>query len=280
MFERLLTILVTVPVIVLCTYLGGESFMLTVATIAFFSLNEFYFLMEKMGTRPFVIGGQILSIFFIFLAFSATFNQSTLPFYPSSFIKAFWNSPGPAVVTTLLIILLVYELFKLKIFFEKSTFFSTIRGSFYTGWLLSYLILIRNFTTPRFTFFLIATIWANDMLAYLIGTYIGRARHKLWGVISPKKTWEGAVGGLVGALLSAGFFATIFQMGATHAFILGTLISLTAQISDLIESFYKRKAGVKDSGNLLPGHGGILDRVDSFILTTPVVYYYLLIFGL
>lgn len=263
--ERILTIIITVPVIIYCIYVGGASFLLLVTATTFFSLNEFYSLAEKFGAKPFIIGGQSLALFFIFLAFSQIFTL-------------LWTSLLACFLTFFFIFFFVGELFGGKLFGEKSSLWITLRGSVYTGWFLSYLIVLRNFTSSRLTFFLIATIWAYDTAAYLVGTFLGR--HKLWPQVSPKKTWEGVGGGFGGAAFSAYIFGQIFQMPFIHTLILAVLISLTAQIGDLMESFLKRKANVKNSSNLIPGHGGVLDRIDSFILTAPIVYYYFLWFSI
>lgn len=266
MGPRLLTIFIMVPLIIYGTYVGGVSFLLLVTGLAFFSLNEYYSLFAKIGRRPLIIEGQALSVFFIFLA-------------SSQIIILFWTSLLTSIFTFFCIFFFIFEIFLGRLFLEKSNILATIRGSIYTGWFLSYLILIRNFTTSRLTFFLIATVWANDTAAYLIGTFIGRGQHQLAPFISPKKTWEGALGGFLGAVATAYLFGGIFQIPFIHTLILALIISATAQIGDLVESFLKRKAGVKNSSEILPGHGGILDRLDSFILSAPIFYYYCLWFG-
>jgi phosphatidate cytidylyltransferase len=129
------------------------------------------------------------------------------------------------------------------------------------------------------------TTFANDTGAYFIGR--ARGKRKLAPTISPSKTWEGAVGGLICAILAATVIAMIIrlisvELGAPFAFAywqvitLGFLVGLFAQLGDLVESLLKRNMGVKESGNLLPGHGGVLDRFDSLIFVGAVVYYYVL----
>lgn len=121
-------------------------------------------------------------------------------------------------------------------------------------------------------------IWVNDTFAYLVGKSIGR--HKLFPSISPKKTIEGAVGGFVFALASSYFLAkyeTNISLG--QWLILATVIVITGSLGDLIESKFKRAAGVKDSGAILPGHGGMLDRLDSLVFAAPFAYLTLIIFS-
>ncbi len=130
---------------------------------------------------------------------------------------------------------------------------------------------------PRLLLFPLAITWAADTTAYFVGRAIGK--HPLAPHISPKKTWEGSIGGIVGSLLigyAASFFLTI---PLVHLLAMALLGNVAGQMGDLLESAYKRSAGVKDSGSLLPGHGGVLDRIDALILCVPVVWYYMVLVG-
>jgi len=150
-------------------------------------------------------------------------------------------------------------------------------GVFYVAWLLGHLIRVRQLADGAFLiFFLFLVTWANDTAAYYVGTFLGR--HQMAPRLSPKKTWEGAVGGLVGSVAAAFACRAWFldSLSAADAAALGLLAGVAAPLGDLCESVLKRSAGVKDSGGIIPGHGGVLDRVDSLIFTTPVLYYYLL----
>jgi phosphatidate cytidylyltransferase len=130
---------------------------------------------------------------------------------------------------------------------------------------------------PRLLLFPLAITWAADTTAYFVGRSVGK--HPLALHISPKKTWEGSIGGIVGSLLigyAASFYLTI---PLVHLLAMAFLGNVAGQIGDLVESAYKRSAGVKDSGSLLPGHGGVLDRIDALILCVPVVWYYMVLVG-
>ncbi len=130
---------------------------------------------------------------------------------------------------------------------------------------------------PRLLLFPLAITWAADTTAYFVGRAMGK--HPLAPHISPKKTWEGSIGGIVGSLLigyAASFFLTI---PLVHLLAMAFLGNVAGQMGDLLESAYKRSAGVKDSGSLLPGHGGVLDRIDALILCVPVVWYYMILVG-
>jgi phosphatidate cytidylyltransferase len=125
---------------------------------------------------------------------------------------------------------------------------------------------------------LVLTVWSFDTFAYLSGRTFKRGR--FLNHISPNKTWSGVIGGTVAAIIVAGALATAAGQWLPGGLILGLLVAIAGQSGDVAESMLKRTAGVKDSGNLIPGHGGILDRVDSFLFAAPVVYGYLLVLAL
>jgi phosphatidate cytidylyltransferase len=118
-------------------------------------------------------------------------------------------------------------------------------------------------------------IWAADTLAYVAGRALGK--HKLAPSISPKKTWEGFIGGIVGAVLVgvALKYTWLGYLAWPHVIVLALIGGIVGPLGDLAESGFKRSVGVKDSGNVLPGHGGLLDRFDALILTAPLYYLYL-----
>jgi phosphatidate cytidylyltransferase len=138
---------------------------------------------------------------------------------------------------------------------------------------LSYLIRI-HIIKPMGLLFILVLVWAGDTAAFFVGRVMGK--HLLAPVISPKKTWEGAVANVVGSLLAGAVFY-MWQperIALVHFINVAILVSVTGQIGDLFESAWKRGAGVKDSGGLLPGHGGILDRIDALLLAAPAVWWY------
>ena len=154
----------------------------------------------------------------------------------------------------------------------------SIFGMLFIGWNLSHLILLRLLPAGQsYILFLCAVVWVGDSAAMYVGKSLGR--YKMAPAISPGKTWEGSVGGAVGGILtavwSAGFWLP--HLVLWQCVMLGLCISLAAQMSDLGESMLKRYAGVKDSSGLIPGHGGILDRIDSMLFAAPTLVYALLL---
>jgi phosphatidate cytidylyltransferase len=128
---------------------------------------------------------------------------------------------------------------------------------------------------PKLLLFALVITWAGDTAAYFVGRAIGK--HPLAPHISPKKTWEGSVGSMVGSLIVAWAFSFWIRIPIGHLMVMAAIGNVAGQMGDLLESAYKRSAGVKDSGGLLPGHGGVLDRIDALILCIPVIWYYVVL---
>lgn len=155
---------------------------------------------------------------------------------------------------------------------------TTVLGMIYCGWFPLHLIFLRNLSNERFSdglgfvIMMFSAVLLTDIGCYYAGRHLGK--HKLAPVVSPNKTIEGSIGGgicaIIGCIVIGYFIGLEWYMSA----IVGILCTIFAQIGDLCESLIKRDAGVKDSGHSLPGHGGFLDRTDSFIFTIPVMYYF------
>ena len=171
------------------------------------------------------------------------------------------------------------------LFTDKKKDFTTLQkflvGLFYIGGGCIFLTMIP-YKENEFAEFLImgifVLIWVNDSFAYLVGKSIGRT--KLYKAVSPKKTWEGTFGGFIFALVAAYFIAQYeTNISLAQWMILTTVVVIAGNLGDLIESKFKRSAGVKDSGAILPGHGGMLDRLDSLVFAAPFAYLTLNIFS-
>jgi phosphatidate cytidylyltransferase len=157
---------------------------------------------------------------------------------------------------------------------------NTLLAILYIGWLLGYGILLH--TSPfgdALVVFLVGVTWIGETSAYLVGSAIGR--HKLAPVISPKKTLEGAGAQVVASVISAALLGAwlLPQCGMATVIASGALLGVVGQVGDLAESIIKRSVGTKDTGGLIPGHGGVLDRIDSLLFNLPAFYYFTLLVG-
>ena len=160
-----------------------------------------------------------------------------------------------------ILLVCLYEMYKLRK--GKTKILSFL-------YVLSPLLLIHLIPTNLVLLMLILT-WTFDTFAYIVGVRFGK--HKIIPTVSPNKSWEGFAGGFIFTVIAAYLTVNYFsKIELNHIIAISLLTPFTATIGDFIESYYKRKAEVKDSGNLIPGHGGILDRMDAFMITIPAIY--------
>lgn len=267
LLPRALTALIGLPLLIAAIYFGSFPFFFVILGIILLGLREFYFLAESggYGTYPWIglVGGGLLTLSIYFNGVS--FGQLTD------------NQLTSAFIGMMLIVIVTRSLWRGPADTSLSEWSVTLMGLFYVAWSLSHLLLLRDLRPQGLpaTFLLFTMIWVEDVTAYMVGVRFGRRR--IAEAISPRKTWEGTLAGLGGAVLAAiAFQQTVLrtQLRVPEAIILALGTGILAFLSDLGESLLKRGAGVKDSSLLLPGHGGILDRFDSFILTAPFFYYY------
>ena len=191
------------------------------------------------------------------------------------------------VISSYFIFVFIYvfaeSIFRGKVAGELLAATLKLTGILTIGWVLGYhLILLRNAEPigASLIYLLAGTIWCSDTGAYLVGRAFGR--HKLGTPVSPRKTIEGTIGGLVIGTLTSVALRTLLlteTLSWGDAIFIGLLLSVLGQLGDLSASLMKRTAGVKDSGQVIPGHGGFIDRCDSLIFSTPVLYYYLELTG-
>lgn len=265
--SRLATAVVLLPILYFLIWVLPPLFFFFFAAIVILRVQyEFYLLFFRhRETVPIAIG---LGLGFL-LAFS---------FYRADL---FWGGrSGPAALIFLLLLLLLLILFVFRDI--KTTLVDSavlFLGVVYISGFLSHLILLRQM--PRgsaLILFLLLLIWSGDAAAYYVGKSMGR--HHLYPQVSPNKTIEGAVGGLVGSflatLLAQQTFLPIFT--GADLILVPLLVGAMGQLGDLTESMMKRSAGVKDSSALIPAHGGLFDKLDSVAFAAPVFYYYLLWF--
>ena len=271
LFKRSLTAIIGAPILLYIIFIGKEIFACSILILALIAWHE----LVKMLNNRFIKAWQELGVISITaLTLSAYLGNSEY---------------------TLAIILLTILIAFVKLIFFNSTFSIvecciTITSILYIGITFSHLILLRLImpnefiATPLgnisaglfyFTLPLIGT-WINDIAAYFVGSAIGK--NKLCPQISPNKSVEGAIGGILVSIAAVVLIGISCGISPRHLIIIGILTSLFAILGDLVESALKRFCEAKDSGSILPGHGGILDRFDALMFSVPVVYYYIKFF--
>jgi len=268
LLPRILTAVVGVPLILAAIHLGGLVYMAFVAGVILLCLYE-YGLVLRAGKKP--VHRFSLLLFGILMGAVAILGRAELPSLelPDHFY--------PFAISITIFGVLFIEVLTPNRSWERAA--NTFIGVFLIPWSLAHLINIRDIPQngEYLTLFMMITVWVCDSGAYFTGRFLGR--HKLNKEVSPKKTWEGAIGGTLlavgGAVLMQHLFLPTF-LTVMQAVWLGLMIAVIGQVSDLTESIIKRSTGVKDSSNLLPGHGGFLDRFDSYLLLAPVFYYVVL----
>jgi phosphatidate cytidylyltransferase len=267
LLPRFLTALVGAPLFLAALFFGGLPLFFVVLGIVWLGVREFYTLAEETGYPCYSIFGQIVAILWLASIFV---NGGSIG-------VSIDNLGTPAVLTLIFIALIARSILRKPSETSLSEWSVTFFGLFYVAWSLSHLLLLRDLRPNGMgiVFFLVSIIWTADTLAYLVGVRFGKRR--IAEAVSPKKSWEGTLAGLMGAaLVGLVFQSTLLRLvlNPLEAVLLSIGTAVVALISDLGESLLKRGAGVKDSSLLLPGHGGILDRFDSFILAAPFFYYY------
>ena len=249
-------------VLLLAIIIGGE--------------REFYRMASKAGYQPQKLMGYIAGITILVISFSCmqllVSDQDTT------------KELGLALILILYIMLLLPIMFVSELFRKSNTPIAnigvTLMGIVYVAMPMSLMLFIpimlgRGEWNPWAVLFYIFIIWANDVFAYLFGITLGK--HRLFERVSPKKSWEGFIGGLLGAM-AMGYIASV-ATGGNHIEWIGMALiaAITGVLGDLVESLFKRSVDIKDSGRILPGHGGWLDRFDALLLSVPFVFIYLIL---
>ena len=279
---RAITAAVFVVVLLAGICLNFISFSALFFIVSIWGLIEFYQLSEKLGAKPYkTIGIMLGALMFLY---SIVSNTNAVLFLPLEAVFPF-------------ILVFIFMVFIIALFDKKPNVIInityTITGILYTVvpfmLLLNITCLDRAYTFNNVTNLwyndcapynfhyvlgMILLIWASDVGAYLVGSLIGK--NKLFERISPGKTWEGTIGAFILNIGCAFIIAHLFpELALKHWIVISILVSVFGTLGDLVESMFKRQAGIKDSGKIMPGHGGILDRFDSLIFVSPFVYAYL-----
>ena len=269
--KRAITVLWGIPLITAVSWFGEPWFTIFIAIWGLLAAFEFYRLVAASKVPPLTYFGLIWILLFI-LSRNSGLLSIIEPHFDLDLLM-------PLLLTSAVLLPLIWLLLPAQ---KEKTFTSwawTIAGILYVGWLLGHLVALRGLDDGRnWVFFALFVTFASDTAAFFTGRALGR--HYLAPPISPGKTWEGAIGGVIGAIIVSLFFilATPLSLDLNwgQAILLGFLVSIFGQLGDLVESLFKRNMGVKDSSRLIPGHGGFLDRMDSVVVATIVVYYYVI----
>lgn len=260
---RVLTALVGVPIILILLWFGGWVLFGGLAVLAIMASYEIHRMLTGDGKRP-------LSLFSLALS---------LNFLLAALVTPSWRLPLIEGGISILLLLSFTWLLVVRKTLEGSLvdWALTMAVPLYIGWPLSFFLLLRGSQVgfnARFWWMLVVLggVWIFDTAAFFTGRFLGR--HKLATLVSPSKTWEGVIGGMLGTIVATFLLTLPLHLPFYHTIILGILISIAGQVGDLAESLLKRQTHVKDSSHLIPGHGGVLDRIDSQLFAVIVVYLY------
>jgi len=268
LLQRVLIAAVLLPIGLAVIYLGGVAYIALIALILSLAAWEYVRLFRAGGLQPagvLVVGGVLL----------ITLGRAVNEF-----------ESAPWILGLLVLIVMGYHALAYERGRDQAAtdFGVTLAGTMYIGWLGAYLVSLRNLPDGLWWLLLsLPAVWLADSGAYFVGRWLGR--HNLSPRLSPKKTWEGfgagvltgTLGGALLALLWASWASPVAGLTIWRGAVLGLVLSVLTPLGDLGESMIKRQIGVKDSSNLLPGHGGALDRIDSW-LWAGVISYYLIVF--
>lgn len=266
--KRLIVVIVLVPIGVGLVGVGGIPFLLFMTVLLGLAAWEYSGLMQRADHRPagwLVVAGTCLLVLG----------------------RGLWGwQHTDAILTTLVLAAMAWHL----VHYERgraqaaSDFAITLGGLLYIGWLGGYFLSLRNLPDGKWWFLTaLPAVWIADAFAFFIGSRFGR--HKLAPRLSPRKSWEGYLAGIAGGVVGGVGFAALWRIAFSglelwQGAVLGLVMGVLPTLGDLGESMIKRQVGMKDSSNLLPGHGGMLDRIDSWLWAAPLGYYIVLWFFL
>jgi phosphatidate cytidylyltransferase len=262
--KRVLVAAILLPLGLIVIYYGGWLYTAVIALILCGAAYEYIQLFRHAGLRP--------AAFLI------------IPFTALIVLSQKWNgfANSPWIISLFVLSSMTYHLLAFERGREQAgtDFGITLGGGLYIGWIGAYLVALRNLPEGLWWVMLaLPAVWLADTGAYVVGSRIGR--HKMTPRLSPKKSWEGYVGGLVFSIIGTALLSLAWRNFTTpdtlitplRAGLLGLIIGALTILGDLGESMIKRQVGVKDSGKLLPGHGGVFDRIDSWLWAGVIAYY-------
>jgi len=274
MKTRVISASVAIALLALVVYLGETAIGVAVSLLAFMAMTEFNNALNKGGYKPVKIISYISCLPLLYIALRKV---------PASGLLT--EGGDILLAASVFIFILILALFCTLMFSDGKYGIKDIAvtafGIFYVSFLFSFVTLTRQMELGYLYIWLIFIgAWATDTFAYFTGVAIGKT--KIVPKISPKKSLEGCIGGVIGCVLVMVLFGLYFRdaigVPVIHFAILGLLCGIISQLGDWSASVIKRNVGIKDYGNIMPGHGGVLDRVDSILFTAPAVFFYINMF--
>lgn len=296
LLKRVIVGVIGIPIGLAIIYIGGIVFTIALSIISSIALWEYYLLFTRKKYHPYKIFGIVLNNVYIF-GFYITHSQNKFgyDFFIFFFFILFTliilltigiiskraNSLINFAATMSGLIYVTFAFLTLNFIREFNLFYEWIQGNFFQIYsAVGQIGLFKNIGNDwaaKLTITMISSVWISDSFAYFIGIKFGK--HKILPSVSPKKSWEGFIGGLFGAILGFAFlgYYLLPHIPVFHLLIMGLIVTVFGQTGDFAESKFKRDSETKDSSSILPGHGGILDRFDSLMFISPVMFIYLIL---
>src|SRR6266852_3495244 len=281
-WKRVATAAVLIPFVVGVVLWGSTAVMaLAVALVTLLALFEYFALGEAIGHRAYRFWTATCALLLIFVQWLMAVDEAGYRLTGDliAYHRVWWFANGVPGIETVFF-LFVLGIAALTLWTRRPLVEAlpaagiSASGLILVAFPLSFAVRLHGTgrNGPLLLLFAMVIIWVGDTAAYFVGRSIGK--HPLAPHLSPKKTWEGTVASFLGSLMVAVVFARFMTVPLPHLLGMAAVGNVAGQVGDLLESAYKRSAGIKDSGSILPGHGGVLDRIDALILAIPVVWYY------
>jgi phosphatidate cytidylyltransferase len=276
MLSRIFTALVLIPIVLALVWWGPAWLLAAIAALfAILALIEFFDLGERIAMRPFRKWTIVCAAGLFYAQYSLGLVETHSLAEGYSIVR---SAAGGVLSIDAVLLVFIFGAVAIGLVTRWALHEVLPALSISSAGLLfvvlpfSYLVRLNeiNLVGRKLVLFTLCLVWAGDILAYFVGRGLGRV--PMAPALSPNKTWEGALGNFLASLLVGVFFAKWLEVDAVQMLVIAGLANIAGQMGDLIESAWKRGAVVKDSSNLLPGHGGVLDRIDSLILASPVVW--------